>query len=280
MSDLVNLWQGRPPNLLSFNEVRERLRLKQIVDRGVQEVPLDRIVGSVGREREFTRAFLPREESLRERWDDVKDLAEGQSGFPNVELYYVNNIYFVVDGHHRVSVERALGAHSIEARVKEFISSVTLEPNSTIEDVILRSGLADFLKTTGLKQSSPDEFLLTLPNGYERLMDHISVHRYYRGIEMQMTVSWEDAVESWYRTVYLPMVEIIRENGILEEFAGYTETDFYLFTMDHLHHLREQYGPSAKPERAVRHFQLSARGEKSVKERIRGWWNQKKRSKT
>lgn len=278
MNDLLWLFQGRPVDLLPFEEVREVLRLKQVVDRGVQEIPLDRIVGTVGREHEFNRTFLPRNESLRTRWEELKDLAEGSKGFPPIEVYYVHDVYFVVDGHHRVSVARAVGAKSIEAHVKEFVSAIPLTPDTSIEDVILRTGLAGFLEVTGLEQEYPDEYVVTVPNGYERLLEHISVHRYYRGIEKNAPVSWEEAVQSWRDTVYRPMIDIIQRHGVLENFPGYTETDLYLFTMDHLHHLREQYGSSnVQPERAVRHFSLTSRLENSIPEKLRIWWRSRRR---
>jgi hypothetical protein len=107
MQDLLAAARGRPADLLPFADVKEKLRLTSLVDRGVQEVPLSRIVGTLGRAKEFNRAFLPRDEALRERWDDVRDLAEGPHGFPPVELYRVGNVDFVVDGHHRVSVARS-----------------------------------------------------------------------------------------------------------------------------------------------------------------------------
>ena len=272
MSDLLNLFQGRPVDLLPFNEVKEVLRLRQVVDRGIQEIPLDRIVGTVGREHEFNRAFLPRDESLRNRWDEVKDLAEGQKGFPPIEVYYVHDVYFVVDGHHRVSVARAMGANTIEAHVKEFVTSVPLSSVTSIEEIILRTGLAGFLEATGLQHEHPDEFVTTLPNGYERLLEHISVHRYYRGIETKRPVPLDEAVKSWRDTVYRPMVEIIRKHSLQEEFPGYTETDLYLMIMDHLHELRKQYGDSTQPERAVKHFSLSSRSENSLSEKVRSWW--------
>jgi hypothetical protein len=266
MEDVLNILQGRPLDLLPFDEVRERLHLKQIVDRGIQEVPLDRIVGTVGREREFTRAFLPREEALRQRWEELKDLAEGLIGFPPVELYYVNDIYFVVDGHHRVSVARALEAPTIEAQVKEFISPVPLNPGSSIEEVILNSGLAAFLDTTGLEQEYPGQYEVTIPNGFERLLDHISVHRYYRGLETKKDVSWNEALTSWLDTVYKPMIEAIRKNRILEQFPGRTETDLYLYVMDHLHHLRQKYRQADQErDRVVRHFALSTKRKKTTK---------------
>ena len=272
IQDLLSHLFKRPADLLPFDEVRERLRLRHVVDRGVQDVPLKRIACTVQREREFTRAFLPRDEKLRERWEDLEELAEGARGFPPVELYRVGDVDFVVDGHHRVSVARAQGAPTIEARVKEFLTDVPLPPGASIKDVILKEGLADFLEAAGLVPSSPDEFRVTEPGGYERLLDHISVHRHYLGIERAAPVSWEDAARSWYETVYRPMIETIRGSRILEEFPGRTETDLYLFTMDHLHHLRQRYGPDFPLTRAVRHFELSLSPRGGVLRRLRLWW--------
>lgn len=255
MKDILRSLRGLPVDLLSFDQVKERLRLQQLVDRGVHEVPLDRIVGTVGREGQFNRAFLPKEESLRDRWEDVKDLAEGSAGFSSVELYYVNDVYFVVDGHHRVSVARTLNAETIEARVKEFATPLPLDPNTSLEDLILRSAQLDFLETTGLTAETPDDYRTTTANGYERLLEHISGHRWYLGLETHREPTWPEAVLSWRDRVYRPMVQEIRRTEILKDFPDSTETDLYLFVMDHLHYLREQYGTgSVAPEDAVREF--------------------------
>lgn len=273
MRDLLAPILGRPADLLSFDQVRDRLRLRSVVDRGIEEVPLERIVGTVQRDREFNRAFLPREESLRERWRDVEELAEGLRGFPPVELYRVGDAHFVVDGHHRVSVARSLGAPAIEAHVQEFPTRVPLDPNASIEDVLLKEGLSSFLETTRLVPETPDEFRVTEPNGYERLLDHINVHRHFRGNDLGRHVPWQEAVASWRDTVYRPMIETIRKNGILRDFPGRTETDLYLFTIHHLHHLRERYGRKLGATRAIRHFRLSRRSEEaSFAERLRRWW--------
>lgn len=268
IDDLLNIVQGRPLDLLPFDEVRERLHLKQVVDRGIQEIPLAPIVGTVGREHDFNRAFFPREESLRQRWKEIKDLAEGPVGFPPIELYKVHDVYFVVDGHHRVSVARSLNAPTIEAHVKEFLSPIPLTPETSIKEVILKSGLAGFLETTGLVQEYPGEYELTEPNGYERLLDHVSVHRYYRGIETKQPVSWHAALISWRDSVYCPMIEAIRRSKILEQFPGKTETDLYLFVMDHLHHLRQRYGKAGdQRDRVVKHFALSEQSKKTRKKK-------------
>jgi len=95
----------------------------------------------VQREREFNRAFLPREEKLRERWEDLEELALGARGFPPVELYRVGDVDFVVDGHHRV---------------KEFVTDVPLDPGASIEDVILKEGLARFLARRPRRSTAPN----------------------------------------------------------------------------------------------------------------------------
>lgn len=258
MADLLRPLRGLPTDLLPFDAVRDQLRLRSLIDRGVQEVALDRIVGSLGREHEFNRAFLPRRESLRERWEGVRAAAEGARGFPPVELYRVGDAYFVVDGHHRVSVERSLGAPTIEAHVQEYLTPVAVGPDTALEDLLLRSGLDEFLEATRLAPESDREYRVTEADGYQRLLEHIGKHRYFRGLELRRPVPWEDAVASWRDTVYRPMIATIRASGILEDFPGRTETDLYLFAMDHLHYLREQYGPGdVAPQEALEDFQLS-----------------------
>lgn len=264
MQDLIRLVTGRPADLLPFEEVREHLKLTNFVDRGIQEVPLDRIVGTVGREADFNRAFLPRTEAVRERWKRVRALAVGPAGYRPVELYKVSDVYFVVDGHHRVSVARSFGSPAIEAWVKEYLTRVSLDTDESLEDILLKGAMAGFLEATGLIQTDPDQYRLSDPGGYERLLEHIDVHRYYKNVEQNREISPAAAVESWRDTVYRPMTELIRQSGILQEFPGRTETDLYLYVMDHLHYLRERYG-SATAAAAVADVQ-AARG------RWRRWW--------
>lgn len=273
MQDLLSPLRGRPAELLPFEEVKERLRLRNLVDRGLLEVPLEQIVGSLGRQREFTRAFLPREEALRRRWQEVEELAESQRGFPPVELYKVGDAYFVVDGHHRVSVARRLGAPAIEARVQEFLTPVPLGSEESVAGVLLKQGLADFLEATGLVPEHEDEYRTTVPQGYDRLLEHISVHRWFRGIEEDRSPGWREAAASWRDRVYRPAVEAIRESGVLKEFPERTETDLYLFVMDHLAKLKEHYGGHAvTPRRAALHLELSQRRQRSWWQRLRRWW--------
>ena len=263
IGDLLRHLRGRPVELLSFDEVRHRLRLKSFVDRGIEEVPLEQIQGTLGRAHEFNRVFLPRQESLRERWTKLDSLARGAAGFPPVELYKVGEVYFVVDGHHRVSVARSLGAPTIEARVSEFLTPIPLDGDESPDEILLRSALLDFLEATGLDPGTLDEYLTTEASGPQRLLEHVNVHRYYLGTMYDREFSPAEAVASWRDTVFRPVVSIIRTSGIMEDFPDRTETDLYLFVMDHLHSLRERYGRQVEPGAAVRHLRLMQSGQRS-----------------
>jgi hypothetical protein len=132
---------------------------------------------------------------------------------------------------------------------------VPLGPDETIEEVLIKRGLAEFLEATGLVPANPDEFRTTTPNGYELLLDHINTHRWFRGIDLRREFTREEAIASWRDTVYRPMAELIRPSGILEDFPGCTETDLYLYVINHLHGLRKRYGAEAvPPERAMANF--------------------------
>jgi hypothetical protein len=269
MSDLLRTLSGRPAELLPFEDVRDELELTHLRDRGLQEIPVDQIVGTLGRTGEFTRAFLPRREELRQRWTEVEALAQGMEGYPPIDVYKVGDAYFVVDGHHRVSVARRLGAPTIEARVKEFTTPVDVDRQDTLEDILVKRGHRAFLEATGLEPEADDDYRVTTPAGYERLLQHIRDHQYYRGIDLGRPFAWDEAVASWRDLVYRPLVRRIRESGVMEHFPERTPTDLYLFAMDHLASLRERYGDRPIDDAtALRHLRWLQRARIG----IGGWW--------
>lgn len=166
---------------------------------------------------------------------------------------------------------RALGAPTIEASVKEFVTPVPLDPEASVEEVLAQRGYAEFLELTGLAPEHPDDFRVSSPHGYERLLDHVHVHRHYLGIEGARAIPWADAVRSWVESVYRPMAATIRAHGPLEAFPPATEADLYLAAMDHLHHLRERHGRDVSAERAAQEVGTTLRRRRSWGERVRGW---------
>jgi len=237
------LLTGKSIDLLRFEEVKQRLRLTDERYLGLREIPLDKIVGSVGRYRDFTRTFLPRTNAVRSRWQRLDALARGPEGFPPIEVYKVGEVYFVIDGNHRVSVARQLGAKTIEAYVTELRTPVPIDENTTEKDLIQKEAYAEFLRRTRLDVLRPEaQIILTEPDRYNQLLEHISVHRYFMGIDQQREVSWEEAVASWYDNVYMPLVKLIREYEVLEYFPGRTEADLYAWLIKHQEAMRLYHG--------------------------------------
>lgn len=106
--------------LLRFEQVKREFGAGGQVYLGMRSVPVSKIVGSVGRHRDFDRAFLPAKDHLRERWMRVDRMLRRRGTLPPVDLYKVGNGYFVLDGHHRVSVASYHGIEQVDARVVEF----------------------------------------------------------------------------------------------------------------------------------------------------------------
>ncbi len=209
-------------------------------------------MGSVGRYTDFTRDFLPRREVQPDRWANVKIAASGLIGLPPIYVYKIGEVYFVTDGNHRVSVARQSGAKYIQAYVTEVYSSIPLTPDVKPDDLILKAEYALFLEKTHLDQIKPRPDLTTsVPGRYQELLEHIDVHRYYMGINYQRDVEYAEAVEHWYQAVYLPVIQIIRDQSILRQFPGRTETDLYLWIAKYRADLEQQLGWQIKTEYAA-----------------------------
>ena len=162
---------------------------------------------------------------------------------PPIDVYKIGEVYFVRDGHHRLSVAKANGATHIEAHVTEMLPRVPLTPDMDVDDLIIKAEYAEFLEKTHLDESRPgSQIELTEPGHYEILLEHIELRRYYIGLEQQREVSLPDAAASWYDTVYLPVVDAIRASDVLYEFPSRTEADLYLWVAYHRERLRERDG--------------------------------------
>lgn len=252
LEQILERMRGEPTELLSYEDVKRRLHARPAPPGKLEDIRLDSIVGSVGRYSDFTRSFLPREASDKGRWARVKAMAEGLQGLPPIEVYKVGEAYFVSDGHHRVSVAKQLGARSIEAYVTEVRVRVPLEPDDDPRSVIIKGEYTDFLERTKLDDLRPEaDIRVTEPGMYSRLLEHIDVHRYYMGIEQERVIGYEEAVTHWYDEVYHPVVEAVRQQGILRDFPGRTEADLYLWVLEHREALRSILGWEVGPDQAV-----------------------------
>lgn len=193
------------------------------IDRGICTVPLDQIVGSVGRYHDFDSQFKLKEHVPADRLLSVKRAMRQGRYLPPVKLYKIKDEYYVLDGNHRIAAAKEFGRLEIQAKIVEFIPS-----SNTLENIIYREKCA-FLEQTGL----PDSLELTEVGQYPHLMEQIETHRTFLESADQKSVTMNDAAQDWYRTIYQPLTEIIRKGKLLSFFRGRTLDDLYAYISFH-----------------------------------------------
>ena len=252
LSEITAFLGRRPNDLLSFEEVQKALPLQGQIYRGVRQVPVSAIQGSVDRYQDFDRNFLPTQAHTRPRWEAIDRANLAQETLPPIQVYQVGDVYFVKDGNHRVSVARSMGQEYIDAEVIELPITVPLTSEDDARDLLRLAEYARFLEQTKLDKLRPGVNIeFTALGRYDTLLEHISAHRWYMGINQHREIGWEEAVLDWYDHVYSPLVQVIQETGALKDFAGRTEADLYLWIMDHRWYLEQQAGHPVGPATAV-----------------------------
>ena len=243
IQEVLARFTGKSTQLLSYEEVAEKLKLRARTERGLRNIPLNAIVGSVGRYTEFTRTFLPRNDEDRERWVRVKAAMQDDAGLPPIEVYKVGEVYFVIDGNHRVSIARQEKFATIEARVIEFKTDVKLTPDIQPDDLIVKAEYVEFLDSTRIHEARPNvDLSVTSCCQYDKLMDEIRICQYLLQDERKQDVTLQDTAAHWYDTTYIPLAEAIRDRGLLHWFPGRTITDLYIWIAENRAALEKEIG--------------------------------------
>jgi hypothetical protein len=236
LAALLDIVRRRPSAMPSLADVRTCLTIRGQRSLGLRVVPVQQIVGSEGRYRDFDRRFLPRAAYLQHRWSNVAQAMAQGIDLPPVDLYKIGDIYFVRDGNHRVSVARQQEQVDIDAYVTELIVDVPLPADLSVRDLRLIGEYSDFLEWTNLHILRPDQRIeLREPGSYLDLVRQINAHRSALSQAQDRTISPDKAVASWYDTMYLPTVQAIRAQGLLKRFPRHTEAELYCRIMEHHH---------------------------------------------
>jgi len=264
---VICTFENCPVDLIPFEEVRTRLHLTQKYCRGLQDIELAHIRGSVGRYKDFTSAFLPRRKYLRQRWERVYRIVSTQN-IPPIEVYQVGDAYFVIDGNHRVSTARQEGMKTIAAYVCEFVTPVRLSTEANLDEVIIKAEYAEFLNKTHLDKLRPGQgIVFTSPGRYRKLECLITMFRETLEETRREEISYEDTLLLWYDMVYIPAVHEIKKSGMIERFPGRTEADLFVWMWQHQNRLLVHYAPDPVH-----------RGVEAISSFIRWLWLKLKRS--
>lgn len=249
---IVNEWvstiRRRENDLVPLHEITRRLRPDGEFYRGMQEVPVKQIVGSSDRWHDFDRAFLPTHKKTKSRWLSIDEAYYQDVRLPPIQLYKVGDIYFVKDGNHRVSVARERGVEFIDAEVIEAHVRVPLSPDMTTQELLLQAEYAEFLRRTDLDILQPDHDIRPTQLGrYDIIWGHIVGHQEWLTYIWKRQATVHETVNDWYRYNYLPIIEVVRDRHVLDQFPRLTEADIYLWVMRNRRILEEQTGQDVGP---------------------------------
>ena len=246
LSEIKHILDTEKNKLLSFHDVKDILKPKNQVYMGNQTVPINLIVGSEGRYRDFNKYFLPKADHLRIRWERVDVAHLKDIILPPILLYEIGGVYFVRDGNHRVSVAKTKGVEFIDAEVISLASEININPGMTTDQ--LREALIIYEKNLFYEKTKFDELTkdtsldFSTPGRYDVIYNHILVHKYFLNESMEEEIPFSDALVSWYKNVYSPVISIIREKWLLANFPGRTEGDLYVWIVKHWDFLKKKYG--------------------------------------
>jgi hypothetical protein len=211
--------------VLPFEPVVEALGRRGEHDRGVETIPIGSIVGTVDRRPEtFDRAFRPRSPEVRARWERIAAARRRGEPMPPIDVYRVGDIHFVVDGHHRVSVARALGETTIDAHVREVSTEVGATSELKLGDLELKHHERMFHQRVPLPPSMRARIQLGDEWRYARLADYVEAWGFRVSLAAGRLLSRREAAERWFREDYEPIVRALDDTDIGG--AG-TETERY-----------------------------------------------------
>ncbi|MDD2430174.1 MAG: 4Fe-4S binding protein [Firmicutes bacterium] len=210
---------------------------------GVLEVDLIKIVGSVGRWRDFDRKFQLQTNHSPMRLRSIEAAMITGKELPPIELYKIKDDYYIVDGNHRVAAARRLGWKKIKARVTEYLPSA-----DTPEGILTREQSYFSFKT------SLADIKLTEIGHYQALLKEIENYREYMHERYKEEPTLKEAAKKWHDDVYLPLADIIEKEGLIDEFPGRTTSDLFLYIVEHKKRLTASEGREIPLIEALREF--------------------------
>jgi hypothetical protein len=225
---MVARLRGEPDDIrlvLPYEEVVGALGYVSEHSAGKAVVPLDAIVGTVNRGRDFDRNFRPITGRVRSRWEHIATAMRRGEAMPPVDLVRIGQIYFVRDGHHRVSVARALGHTDIDAMVTEVVTRVGAERAITLDELPVKSHERVFFERVPLPDNARTEIRLTDPWDYGRLAEAVEAWGFRTSQDRGEPISRREAAYLWLENEYRPVVEMLRGADLI---GTNTETEAYM----------------------------------------------------
>ena len=229
LSDIARRLRREPDDvglILPFEEVIEALGRTGQHDLGLQVIPLDAVVGSVDRTVDFDRGFRPTSPRLRSRWERIAAAQRRGESMPPVSLFKIGDLYFVRDGHHRVSVAKSLGRPDIDAYVTEVETRVPLDSETRLSDLPLKDHERLFFERVPLPREARGRIQVSDPWDYGVLAEAVEAWGYRAMQERGSFMDRAEVARRWYADEYEPVAEMLSDGAL--SVPGETETDAYM----------------------------------------------------
>jgi hypothetical protein len=191
----------------------------------LQVIPLDSIVGSVDRTRDFDRWFRPRSGRSRERWERLARAQRRGEAIPPIDVYRVGDLHFVRDGHHRVSVAHALGFRTIDAYVTEVTTKLDATGIARRGDLITKDLRRVFLDRVPLPGPALATILVTSAWSYAVLSEVVEAWGFRLMQQEGRFLDRATVARRWYAEEYQPVVRMLAQADLIGE---RTEAEAYL----------------------------------------------------
>jgi hypothetical protein len=212
-------------HMLPFEEVVAALGATSRHAAGEQVIPLDSIVGTVDRRRcDFDRSFRP-SPNTRGRWERIAEARKRGEAMPPIDVFRIGDLHFVQDGHHRVSVARALGDTDITANVVEIKTKLGADRALQIRDLPLKRHERVFFERVPLPPAARKRIQLTDEWRYAQLGTLVEGWAYRASLDRGHLMSREEMAEAWFRDEYEPVVKALCDADVG---GPGTETERYL----------------------------------------------------
>jgi DNA-binding Lrp family transcriptional regulator len=225
ISSFFDVKKKKKPPESSFNLRQQQEGAWDAVERGTLMVPLEQIVGSVGRYHDFDREFKVRRHSQQrsERLEGILRAMRNGRALPPIALYQIKDDFYILDGHHRYQAARELGCKEILSRIVELLPS-----DNSMESILYREK-GEFKE----KYRLPKTIDLTEPGQFARFDWQIAEHQKHLVSSEKWGNNIEEAARDWYDTIYLPLNALVERSGLLEAFPQRTSADLCLYISTH-----------------------------------------------
>jgi hypothetical protein len=211
--------------ILPFEEVVAALGRTGERSIGLQVIGLDSIVGTVDRTADFDRRFRPTTGRVRGRWERIAQAMRRGEAMPPISVFRIGDLHFVRDGHHRVSVARALGRRDIDAYVTVVSTRVPLGSGMRLGDLPLKGHERLFRERVPLDPAAAARIRLSDPWTYGKLAEGVEAWGFRLMQDRGDLLDRAQIASLWFADEYEPVLAMLHEAGMI---GRGTDTDAYI----------------------------------------------------